>query len=502
MKKDKDWFFGNNGFFPEPAFETVGLGNSPEKKEDVTNSILKCICLALGNIPGLDKRRRYDSHCHVFNWKIIEFYMIIFYLTRILGGFEDSKPDENETEIEEGFFEGVGKFFDKLHKTLHFLEIGFSPSSVAIAKRMDCRYRGRFNLVPLMFDLDGCFIGAEGGSAEGFESLKSKLQTLPDKINEKVKQKYIKAQMAKHDIKMKMESDVKKVVQRLDNIQKKTPFFTKDDRYIVDSDKNFEEQIRLILNCKKALKDKVFPFFVIDPRRKGIFEMFLRHVVEEKNFKGVKIYCPNGYTPTDPMLFGVQEGDECVYSICERLGIPVIAHCSRGGFVTYQKAIRVSGHIMDKDLQNIVPVNNYVLEFEHDLDQMSEKIHEVSGRLNHPRLWELVLERYPNLKLDLAHWGGENTEWRGLITEMLRKYPNLYTDLACTEEKYFIEQVKELADPSKEFLREKVLYGSDYHILMLFSDSIDSYLKMFLANLSKTLWDRISITNPKKFFGE
>lgn len=502
MKKDDKWTSGIKGFFPEPAFETVGLGNSQRKKEDEKNGILKCICLALGNIPGLDKRRRFDSHCHVFNWKIIEFYMLIFYLTRILGGFEDSKPDENEAEIKEGFFEGVGKFFDKLIKTLHFLEIGFSPSSAAIARKMDCRYRGRFNLVPLMFDLDGCFIGAQGGSAEGFESLKSKLQTLPERVNEKVKQKYLKEQITKHDINKKIESNVKKVAQRLDNIQKKTPFFTKEDRYTVDSDKNFEEQIKLILDCKKALKGKVFPFFVIDPRRKGIFDMFLRHVVEEKNFRGVKIYCPNGYTPTDPMLFGKEEGDECVYSICERLEIPIIAHCSRGGFVTYQKAIKVSGHIMDKDLKNIIPVHDFELEFEHDLDQMNDKIHEVSGRLNHPRLWELVMERYPNLKLDLAHWGGESAEWQGMITEMLRKYPNLYTDLACTEEKYFQDQIDEMKRPSKEFLLEKVLYGSDYHILMLFSDSIDSYLKMFLDKLSKEDWDRISITNPKRFFGE
>lgn len=501
MRKNNDWLTDYNRFFPEPAFETVGLGNTQRKKEDEKNGILRCICLALGNIPGLDKRRRFDSHCHVFNWKILEFYMLIFYLTRILGGFEDSKHEENEAEAEEGFFEGVGKFFDKLIKTLHFLEIGFSSSSVAIAKKMDCRYRGRFNLVPLMFDLDGCFIGAKGGSSEGFKSLKSKLRNLPGQIGEKVKQKYLDDKASKTNADKKIWTNAQRVVQKLEGISKKSTFFAQENEYEIDSERNFAEQIEMILECKKALKDKVFPFFVIDPRRKGIFEMFLRHVVEEKNFKGVKIYCPNGYTPTDPMLFGKEEGDECVYSICERLEIPIIAHCSRGGFVTYQQAIKVSGHIMDKDLQNIVPVHDFVLEFEHDLDQMSEKIHEVSERINHPRLWELVMERYPNLKLDLAHWGGESAEWRSLITEMLRKYPNLYTDLACTEEKFFNEQVSELTDPSKEFLLEKVLYGSDYHILMLFSDSIDSYLKMFLNKLSKEDWDRISITNPKRFLG-
>lgn len=501
MKNCDKWPFDIKGLFPQPAFETVGLDNSQRKKEDEENGILKCICLALGNIPGLDKRRRYDSHCHVFNWKIIEFYMIIFYLTRILGGFEDGKHEDNEAEIEEGFFEGVGKFFDKLIKTLHFLEIGLSSSSVAIAKKMDCRYRGRFNLVPLMFDLDGCFIGVQGGSAEGFESLKPKLKNLPGQIGEKVQQKYLGDEIAKRDTDKKIAASAQKAIYKLDGISKKNSFFAQEnEQTIIDSERNFQEQIGMILDCKKALKNKVLPFFVIDPRRKGIFDMFLRHVVEEKNFKGVKIYCPNGYTPTDPMLFGIQEGDECVYSICERLGIPIIAHCSRGGFATYQKAICVSGHIMDKDLQNILPVHDFELDFEHDLDHRNSMVYEVCARLNHPRLWELVLERYPNLKLDLAHWGGESAEWRGMITEMLRKYPNLHTDLACTEEKYFLEQVKELTDPSKEFLHEKVLYGSDYHILMLFSDSIDSYLKMFLSNLPKALWDRISITNPKNFF--
>jgi hypothetical protein len=185
MKKNNKWISGMKGFLPEPAFETVGLGNSPEKNEDEKNGILKCICLALGGIPGLDKRRRYDSHCHVFNWKILEFYMIIFYLTRILGGFGNHKYEGNEVEVEEGFFEGVGKFFDKLNKILHFLEISFSSSSIAIAKKMDCRYRGRFNLAPLMFDLDGCFIGTEGDSAEGFESLRLKLKNLPNQVREK-----------------------------------------------------------------------------------------------------------------------------------------------------------------------------------------------------------------------------------------------------------------------------------------------------------------------------
>lgn len=127
-----------------------------------------------------------------------------------------------------------------------------------------------------------------------------------------MKWKYLNDEVAKQDTSKKIESSVRKTVEKLDNIQKTNSFFSQENEHKIDSERNFQEQIDMILDCKKALKNKVFPFFVIDPRRKGIFDMFMHHVVKEKNFTGVKIYCPNGYTPTDPMLFGKESGDECV----------------------------------------------------------------------------------------------------------------------------------------------------------------------------------------------
>ena len=494
------WLLGNSLNRQEPAFEFATNSNviNQNTKED---SMLKCLCLKLGGIPGLDKRTRFDSHCHVFNSQIIDFYMIIFFLTRIFGTLGD-EDQENLTKDEKSFFEGVGDFFDKLIKTLHFLEIGFSPSSVAIAKKLDCGYRGRFKLAPLMFDLDGCFIGTEGGPSEGLVQIKSRLKELPSDISNRIEKRYGKDKFTKHPLGKKIKPSIDKMQKSLKNIQENVKFFSKDiEEKPADSTKCFNEQIKLLLDCKTKLPGKIFPFLVVDPRKEGIYEIFKEQVVQKKNFTGVKIYCPIGYSPTHPMLFGKKAGDECVYSICEKLGIPIIAHCSRGGFVTFQDKIRVTGHILDLVTQAPIYMEDYVLEFENSLGNPTSKINEVSDRLNHPKLWELVLERYPNLKLDLAHWGGESAEWRSLITEMLRKYKNLYSDFACAEEKFFKDIIADFNDPEKPYLKEKLLYGSDYHILMLFSENIQSYLKMFLTSLSKEDWDMISITNPNRFFG-
>ncbi|NJK98478.1 MAG: amidohydrolase family protein [Bacteroidales bacterium] len=62
------------------------------------------------------------------------------------------------------------------------------------------------------------------------------------------------------------------------------------------------------------------PFVHIDPRREGFTDIF-RKYVEEKGFKGLKIYPPLGYFPDDERFYPL-------YAYCEKNNLPVIAHCS------------------------------------------------------------------------------------------------------------------------------------------------------------------------------
>src|SRR5660398_166025 len=70
------------------------------------------------------------------------------------------------------------------------------------------------------------------------------------------------------------------------------------------------------------------------------------------------------------------------------------------------KNLLINGHIY---LNNkIKEVKNYNHTFEHDFFSLkaSEAIQERARLLNHPEIWRLVLEKYPKLTINFAHFGG------------------------------------------------------------------------------------------------
>lgn len=72
----------------------------------------------------------------------------------------------------------------------------------------------------------------------------------------------------------------------------------------------------------------------------------------------------------------------------------------------------------------VVP-HDGVLEFRHYRLTDKLRVKEKAELLNHPRLWEKVMEAFPRLRLNLAHFGcqDEGTEWTELIYGMMEKFP-------------------------------------------------------------------------------
>jgi hypothetical protein len=100
-----------------------------------------------------------DCHCHVFNRnETINLRLII----QIILSLPDilAKEDENQAK-----FSLIGSILDKiqskinfLKRLINFLKTGTSDSEDDIYKLMETVYNGNFNIVPLMFDLECCFI--------------------------------------------------------------------------------------------------------------------------------------------------------------------------------------------------------------------------------------------------------------------------------------------------------------------------------------------------------
>ncbi|ODS30656.1 MAG: amidohydrolase [Candidatus Scalindua rubra] len=207
-------------------------------------------------------------------------------------------------------------------------------------------------------------------------------------------------------------------------------------------------------------KGVFLPFIAADPRRIRYYKKkgnandphgikYITDALERQGFWGVKIYPPLGYLPNNSFL-------RPLYKYCEAKEIPITAHCLYGGFYSAQD---VPG----------------------DKRKSPKKSVYYWGMAN-PLNWKPVLDRYPNLKLNLAHFGGDifgkkklffkdrdqiriEKEWRKTIVSYLKQYNNAYADLAyieamfCDPDNYF-KRLKKYSLNNK--IWKKILYGTDW----------------------------------------
>ncbi|MEM6423176.1 MAG: amidohydrolase family protein, partial [Pseudomonadota bacterium] len=199
----------------------------------------------------------------------------------------------------------------------------------------------------------------------------------------------------------------------------------------------------------QAHPGRVLPFCAVEPRRGAAAMQELRRCVEELGFHGVKLYPPLGYLPTHELLM------EQVYPYCIERNIPVMSHCSQGG-------------VAEKG--------------------SSQATHD--ERAN-PHAFIPVLERFPDLRVCLAHFGGDaawndflgphaigkvrspaeqdENNWLHRLLDMLRaevdgqpKYPGLYTDISYTAFRFRQNLPALDVFLSDDRVADKVLFGSDY----------------------------------------
>lgn len=205
---------------------------------------------------------------------------------------------------------------------------------------------------------------------------------------------------------------------------------------IEDIDEQHAELAKLAVSEK--YRDAIIPFAHIDPRREDALER-LTGLVEESNFRGVKIYPPLGYGPDHELLMS------SIYPYMVEHNIPLLAHCS-------------PGWVCSKDLT------------------MSE-----AHQLADPDNYRRVMDSFPQLRICLAHFGGisewrkhldgdrgiGNPTWLDKILDLMKSgnYPNLYTDISYTifnfqENAPFLKILLEDKD-----IAPKVLFGSDFYMV-------------------------------------
>lgn len=223
----------------------------------------------------------------------------------------------------------------------------------------------------------------------------------------------------------------------------------------------------------KETDGRVIPFCACDPRRVGMMDE-VKRCVEDLGFRGIKLYPPLGFRPDNEILF------EKLYEYCVQKDLPVMAHCSRGG---------VREAFMSDQMQ---------------------------ARLTSPDAWRDVLKEYPDLRVCLAHFGGEqdwdaylapshrrqrikdDDNWLRKILEMMRsdEYPNLWTDISYTAFK-FRQNVPAL----NVFLQSprvsnRVLFGSDFFLTEIEGKSEKRVSIELRHGIGEDLFHKIAEVNP------
>ncbi len=193
-------------------------------------------------------------------------------------------------------------------------------------------------------------------------------------------------------------------------------------------------------------------------------------------------------------------GEGGLYAYCQEKGIPVTSHCSLGGFATYADRVTVSGDIYDIETGILKKVSNQIVEFKNPFFPFVYKaIDERAQTLNNPEIWQLVVEKYPGLYLNLAHLGGKSEDWRSKILSMMADDNRLYSDLACRTGPSVLQSIKaEVFDGHLSPAMSRIMYGSDYYILMLFTDDLGNYLRSFEETFGPH-FETIAAINPQEF---
>ncbi len=191
-------------------------------------------------------------------------------------------------------------------------------------------------------------------------------------------------------------------------------------------------------------------------------------------FSGIKVYPPMAFDPWPESNNKELEKVKLLYKYCCKKNIPITAHCSNVGFVLDEKdALTYSS----------------------------------------PARWKKVLEYYPDLKLNLAHFGNmtyflglfKSSDWQIQIIDLINKHRNVYTDFSCCgfNDDYYRSLKKIICN--NNYLLDHILFGTDFMINLLWIDSYNEYLNIFgtTKHLSPGEKKVFCSTNPSRFlFGK
>lgn len=261
--------------------------------------------------------------------------------------------------------------------------------------------------------------------------------------------------------------------------------------------KTFQQQTDELLAL--SLTEPILPYLPVHPKRAAVattkpggfnelYDTFIEKFSTPGNsYFGIKCYPALGYLPSDIALAPI-------FEVCAAKNIPVLSHCGGTIISTFDKVIEANRFGKKETIEQGSRVAN-------------------AAYLNYPNNWKEVLEQFPQLRLCLAHFGGDEA-WKEsarkpepriqAILHLMNACDNVYADFSFNikdkKAREVFAKYLNSADPAYAKVKERTLFGTDSWVVADPFTDLHAAQNKFLA-LTQAHHARLFITNVTQYLG-
>lgn len=410
-----------------------------------------------------------DVHCHLFNAQYTVMELVAATWNHLWGNYPHQK-EAAKKRVERGFVETLQGAKDFAIWIARLLEIALSDCEGNYDIARECfahsalSKSGLLVVAPLMMDIyfalddnkDEEDIRRRGGRAlavtEPFGIMEDEKKDFDAHFN------YIENLIRKEIRKSPTIKRRSSSGQALDAIFKDArqellttpPKASRSGDYEgIELSPGYKKHMHDLEDLRSKYPNLVFPFLAVDPRRIGIMKLIEMKVNKGKGrFKGIKIYPPVGYLPTHPNL-------EPIFDYCSQYDIPITLHCSEGGMQNFRS-------------------ENYVTSWEgnNHVENFKASDGKKSRYYTAPEKWLPVLKKWPDLRINFAHFGGGDKldsgdiGWMNAIIKLLQEHPHVYTDISYYSKPGLPQKISHIIN-QYPILNTRLMFGTDYIMIMM-----------------------------------
>ena len=254
--------------------------------------------------------------------------------------------------------------------------------------------------------------------------------------------------------------------------------------------KDIFEQLSELRDVRNHFPANFLPFVAINPNNQNHKQLFEKAFSEEYKFFGVKIYPSIGYLPSHPDLMKI-------FEICAKYDIPVTTHSGSGTVHTHYNKLTLKYYDLNENDELYLKTDKKTFYFKKQFERY----------FNNPHNWEPVLKAFPNLRLNLAHFGGDaewdkrqgnDKDWAKYTISLMERFPNVYSDVS------YIIHIPEMHNKfielfnTNKLVAERTLFGTDFYMITV-EGKYRELRGEFVRNIGSEIMQKISIDNPLRF---